>query len=219
MPIKKPAARKAPRSGKADTERKTRAAGTSRTTKARAPADKRTRLIETAAALTHERGFNRTSLADIADASGVPLGNVYYYFKTKEALGDALVDRISNRYQNLCSAWEERADPRQRLIAFVQMTIDNRDNLARSGCPIGTLCAELHKDGGPLADHAAGLFGELLAWIEAQFRAMGKGKESRDLAVHLLSATEGASLLTHSFHDARYITREAERLIAWVRGL
>ena len=58
---------------------------------ANAATDKRTRLIETAAKLTHEHGFNRTSLADIAEESGVPLGNVYYYFKTKEALGEALV--------------------------------------------------------------------------------------------------------------------------------
>jgi len=45
---------------------------------------KRTRLINTASKLAHEHGFNQTTLADIARDSGVPLGNVYYYFKTKE---------------------------------------------------------------------------------------------------------------------------------------
>lgn len=188
-------------------------------TAAGAPADKRTRLIETAARLTHEQGFNRTSLADIAEESGVPLGNVYYYFKTKEALGEALVDRLGSLYEGLCARWEGDADPRSRLAAFIQMTIDNRDALARSGCPIGTLCAELHKDGGPLANHAAGLFARLLSWIETQFRTMGKADESEELAVHLLSAIEGASLLSHSFHDSRYVSREAIRLIDWVRSL
>lgn len=188
-------------------------------TNATAPADKRTRLIETAARLTHEQGFHRTSLADIAQESGVPLGNVYYYFKTKEALGEALVDRLAGMYESLCSGWEAESDPRSRLQAFIQMTIDNRDSLARSGCPIGTLCAELHKDGGPLADHAARLFAQLLKWIEQQFLDLGQGDESRDLAVHLLSAIEGASLLAHSFHNSRYVKREATRLIEWVRGL
>ncbi len=45
--------------------------------------DKRTRLIETATKLAYGRGFRETSLADIAEAARVPVGNVYYYFKTK----------------------------------------------------------------------------------------------------------------------------------------
>jgi len=43
---------------------------------AKAQADKRTRLIETATKLAHLRGFRETSLADIAEAANVPVGNV-----------------------------------------------------------------------------------------------------------------------------------------------
>jgi TetR/AcrR family transcriptional regulator, transcriptional repressor for nem operon len=181
--------------------------------------DKRARLVETAARLTHEQGFNRTSLADIAEHSGVPLGNVYYYFKTKDALGEALVERLRDRYDAMRAGWEEEADPRERLIGFVQMTIDNRAQLAKSGCPVGTLCAELHKDGGPLADSAARLFANLLDWMAAQFREIGCGRESKEHATHLLSAIEGASLLSHTFHDEGYVVREANRLAKWIRGL
>jgi hypothetical protein len=39
--------------------------------------DKRTRLIETATKLAYGRGFRETSLADIAQAARVPVGNVY----------------------------------------------------------------------------------------------------------------------------------------------
>ena len=188
-------------------------------TPAHPPTDKRTKLVETAARLTHQRGFHRTSLADIAQESGVPLGNVYYYFKTKDVLGEALVDRLAAGHETLCMRWEQDADPRRRLEAFIQMTVANRDGLARSGCPIGSLCAELHKDGGALADHAATLFARLLTWIETQFRAMGKGDESPELAAHLLAAIQGATLLTHSFHDSRFVTREAAHLVAWLREL
>ena len=55
--------------------------------------DKRTRLIETATKLAYARGFRETSLADIAAAARVPVGNVYYYFKTKEELAEAVVER------------------------------------------------------------------------------------------------------------------------------
>jgi AcrR family transcriptional regulator len=179
--------------------------------------DKRQRLVETAAKLSYARGFQRTSLADIARESGVPLGNVYFYFKTKDSIGDALVDRMAERFTASLAQWDSLPDPRRRLEAFIQMTVDNRDALAQSGCPIGTLCAELHKDGGPLAERAAAIFTSALDWLSAQFRQLGKGGESRGLAVHVLSALEGASLLTHTFHDPSYATREAERLKRWLR--
>jgi TetR/AcrR family transcriptional regulator, transcriptional repressor for nem operon len=147
----------------------------------------------------------------------------HYYFKTKDALGEALVDTLASAQVSLREAWDAKSDPRARLAAFVQTIVSNRDSLARSGCPIGTLCAELHKlhddERSPLARHAATLFRDLLDWLEAQFRLLGKQGESRALAVHLLSALEGASLLAHTFDDAQLVAREGARLERWVRAL
>ena len=181
--------------------------------------DKRRRLVEAATKLFYEQGFTRTTLAHIAGEADVPLGNVYYYFRTKEAIGEALVEQRLTDYRVLRERWEEHADPGDRLAAFVQMTVDNRRDLARSGCPIGSLCSELQKDGGPLAEQASRLFAEWLAWLEEQFRALGKENEAADLALHLLSALEGATLLTHSFGTPRYVEREARRITDWIRQL
>jgi len=185
----------------------------------RRPPDKRTRIVDTAARLVHEHGFGNTTLADIARESDVPLGNIYYYFKSKEAIGDALVEKRAGAHALMFDAWEAELEPRARIEAFIQATIESRDVVARSGCPIGTLCGELHKDGGPLAERAATLFGGLLTWLEAQFKSMGKGGESRELAFQLLSAVQGASLLANTFHDTRALTRECNRLKDWVRSL
>ena len=184
-----------------------------------AHADKRARIVDTAARLVHENGFHRTSLADIAQASGVPLGNLYYYFKTKEAIGDALIEKRSAALAALRAKWDAELEPRARVEAFIQATIDGRDIVARSGCSIGTLCAELHKDPSPLAERAGALLHGFLHWLEAQFRLLGKGAESRDLAFHLVAALQGASLLANTFHDTRSVTRECNRLKAWVRSL
>ena len=181
--------------------------------------DKRKRLVDAAAKLSYEHGFNSTSLADIARDSGVPIGNVYFYFNSKESLGEALVDKLAAEFAMLRTSWDALPEPRRRIEAFIQMTVDNRDSLARSGCPIGTLCAELHKERGPLAERAAAIFAGTIEWLAVQFRQLGKRSESHDLAVHLLSALEGASLLTHAFHDTSYATREADRLRRWVRSL
>lgn len=180
--------------------------------------DKRERLIQTAVTLVHQQGFHQTTLADIAQQAQVPLGTVYYFFKTKEAIGEALVAYYHRVYQEACQQWDSEPDPKARLEAFVQAMLGDGQRLSQSGCPIGTLCSELHKQGGPLAQQASEIFNELLAWLTTQFRALGKGEQSEDLAVHLLSAVEGAILLTQSFHTPAYIEREAEQLTYWIRS-
>ena len=181
--------------------------------------DKRDRLIQTAVTLVYQQGFHQTTLADIAQQAQVPLGTVYYFFKTKEAIGEALVEHYLRNYRKACQQWDNDPDPKARLEAFIQRMLGEGQRLSQSGCPIGTLCSELHKQGGPLAQQASGIFDELLAWLATQFQALGKGEQSPDLAVHLLSAVEGATLLTQSFHSPEYIEREAEQLTHWIRSL
>ena len=55
--------------------------------------------------------------------------------------------------------------------------------------------------------------------MERQFRALGKGADSRLLAVHLLSATQGVSVLAHTFSDPGLIDMEAMHLKDWIRSL
>jgi AcrR family transcriptional regulator len=182
-------------------------------------ADNRTRLLQAAEKVTYRHGFGKTALADIAKEAGIPLGNVYYYFKTKDEIGGAIVERRVSRFRRLLHELDKADSPKERLCGFVQIKINNRETLARSGCPVGTLCSELHKDGGPVAKKSTALFAEALAWMETQFQAMGKGADSRGLAVHLLSATQGVSVLAHTFHDPGMIEMEAARLKQWIRAL
>src|SRR5258707_14259942 len=135
--------------------------------------DKRTRLIETATKLAYGRGFRETSLADIAEAARVPVGNVYYYFKTKEELAEGVGERRLGEFRAAREGWDPLSSPKERLFAFVGSVHANREQLARGGCPVGGLCSELHKEGGALAKKSARLFTEPISWLEKQFRAAG----------------------------------------------
>src|SRR5579872_151993 len=106
--------------------------------------DNRTKLIRAARKTAFQHGFARTSIADIAKESGVPLGNVYYYFKTKEAIGEAIIEDRFAQLRDERHSWEERGSPKERLCAFVDSVRAKKDNLARGGCSIGTLCSELN---------------------------------------------------------------------------
>ncbi|HKW31480.1 MAG TPA: TetR/AcrR family transcriptional regulator [Candidatus Acidoferrum sp.] len=186
---------------------------------ARTKADNRARLLQAAEKATYRFGFGNTAIVDIAKEARIPLGNVYYYFKTKDEIGDAIVELRVSRFRKLLEEFDRVGSPQERLCAFVQIKIKNREELARSGCPVGTLCSELRKLGGAAAGKSKILFATALDWMEKQFREMGKGEESRSLAVHLLSATQGVSVLAHTFHDPGLIEMEAARLKKWIRRL
>src|SRR5260221_13328335 len=93
--------------------------------------DKRARLIQTTVKLAYRHGFRTTSLADIAEAAKVPVGNVYYYFKTKDEIGDAIVDQRLLEFRALREHWERAGYPKGRLQACVEDTRENRDVLDR----------------------------------------------------------------------------------------
>jgi TetR/AcrR family transcriptional regulator, transcriptional repressor for nem operon len=185
----------------------------------KAKADSRTKLVEAAEKTTYRYGFGSASIADIAKEARVPLGNVYYYFKSKDEIGRAIVGLRVSRFKKLLEELGKADSPKERLCGFVNIKIKNREALARSGCPVGTLCSELQKYGGVAAVESRVLFAEALAWMEDQFRALGKGAESRELALHLLSATQGVSVLAHTFHDPTMIATEARRLKEWIDAI
>jgi AcrR family transcriptional regulator len=181
--------------------------------------DNRSRLIRAALDASYRYGFAETSIADIAKGAKVPTGNVYYYFKTKDEIGAAIIDQRLSWLRSFLQELDKVDSPKERLCGFVQRKIDDREKLARTGCPVGTLCSELHKQGGPVANRSTVLFAEALSWMEAQFKAIGNDADPRGLAVHLLSATQGVSVLAHTFHDPGLVDLEAARLKEWIRSL
>src|SRR6266581_4158181 len=166
--------------------------------------DKRTRLIETATKLAYGRGFRETSLADIAEAARVPVGNVYYYFSTKEELAEAVVERRLEEFRAARAEWDRWSSPKERLLAFVDSIQANREQLARGGCPFGGLCSELRREGGTLAK---------------KFRAAGHDKDSRELAMHLFSAFQGMAAVAHGANEPDLVLTEVRRLKNWINAL
>src|SRR5215813_7819877 len=55
--------------------------------------DTRTRILNAALALFRRKGFEQTTMREIATETGVSLGNAYYYIESKEALVMAFYER------------------------------------------------------------------------------------------------------------------------------
>ncbi|MEW6058158.1 MAG: TetR/AcrR family transcriptional regulator [Bdellovibrionota bacterium] len=61
----------------------------------------RERLIQTAASLVHKQGWTSTGINQILSDAGIPKGSFYYYFRSKEALGVAILQRHYNETRDL----------------------------------------------------------------------------------------------------------------------
>ncbi|WP_218036955.1 TetR/AcrR family transcriptional regulator [Streptomyces hyaluromycini] len=191
-----------------------------------------------AARVLHEQGIERTTLADIAREADVPVGNVYYYFKTKDELVQAALSEHTAHLDELTARLDELPDPRDRLKALVRAWVEQRDVAARYGCPTGTLAAELGKRAdGTLDAEAGAVIRRLLDWAARQFREMrlsgANGNtdgaddpydpyapyDPDDLALTLVAGYQGMSLMANALRDPEVMTREGARLLHWLDSL
>jgi TetR/AcrR family transcriptional regulator, transcriptional repressor for nem operon len=181
-------------------------------------AGKRERLIGGALQALHAHGVESTSLADIANAADVPVGNIYYYFKTKDDLVQAVIAAHADEIKSRLAELEHHRTPKARLKAFVRMLTEQRELAARYGCPQGSLCSELDKRDDDVSRSCTQLMSLPIDWAEQQFRAMGR-RDARELAVALIASYQGVSLLANTFRDPELMAREGRRLERWVDSL
>ncbi|MFE3451308.1 TetR/AcrR family transcriptional regulator [Nonomuraea sp. NPDC059194] len=168
--------------------------------------------------MLHEQGVEKTTLADIARAADVPVGNVYYYFKSKDQLVEAAITTHAHHLDTMVAALDQLPTPQDRLKALVGGWVDQRDVAARYGCPTGTLAVELDKRDDGLDRAIADVIRALLDWTERQFTEMGRD-DARELAVALIAAYQGISLLTNTFRDPELMAAEGRRLERWIDAL
>ena len=179
---------------------------------------KRERLVEGARELFHEQGVHRTTLAEVAKRAQVPVGNVYYYFKTKDELLAAVIEGYKQQASALIESFERHRSPQARLKALVRNWSDMRDAVAHRGCPMGTLCAELDKYDTGADREAAAVLALIIDWAEAQFRQLGT-RDARDSAVALFAGVQGAALLANTFRDPAILTHQTRHLERWIDTL
>ena len=179
---------------------------------------KRERLVRSATDLLYRHGVDSPTLTEIAHAAGVPPGNVYYYFKTRDELIQAVIDARVDGMRLLLDSLGRRSSPRARLKALARVWLDNRDDIAANGCPIGTLCSELNKRDRSLDARAAMMIAIAADWIADQFRQLGH-RDASELAMTMLATVQGAALLANTLRDPNIMTSQMRRLERWIDSL
>ncbi|WP_459615089.1 TetR/AcrR family transcriptional regulator [Bordetella sp. 2513F-2] len=78
-------------------------------------------ILETAAQLFADEGYNAISLLDIADAVGLSKTTLYHYFDRKEdILGTIVVSTVRELSEYVEEAVSHHESPQDRLVAFME---------------------------------------------------------------------------------------------------
>lgn len=67
-------------------------------------------LLDAAERVFHEKGVSRTSLNDIAEAAGLTRGAIYWHFKNKADLFDAMMERVTLPLEQLVDVSDGKAE-------------------------------------------------------------------------------------------------------------
>jgi AcrR family transcriptional regulator len=177
-------------------------------------------IVDCARKLFYEHGYDGTSFTQIVDATGLFRGNIYHYFKTKDDILKAVVERYLEDYRALLKQWEQKhTDPKVRLHAFVDMIAGRKAELVEFGCPIGSLNSELGKDRRELQHVARALFELFREWLAARFVELGYRQDADARALHLLGRAQGIAVVSHVYRDKTFLGREVGQLKEWIDRL
>ncbi|HZV94741.1 MAG TPA: TetR family transcriptional regulator C-terminal domain-containing protein [Candidatus Nitrosocosmicus sp.] len=171
----------------------------------------RDQILDAAARLIHLRGYHGTSLDDVLRESGVGKGNFYYYFRSKEDLGFAIIDRVVERFleRTLEPAFvDPTADPLDQVRAFLDRLLEvQRQRNCVGGCPMGNLACELSDVHEGFRQRLADIFER---WRVMLATTLERGRESGRLRADLdaasaagfvVAALEGAILMAKVTKD------------------
>lgn len=183
----------------------------------------REKLVETATALFHVRGFQPTSLDEVFERSGVCRSNFYYYFRSKEDLGLEVLERQIEAFADrvIRGILEDAGStPRGRLERlFNAVTTEMRKGAYRGGCPFGNLAAEMC---GAHPEFRARLSAFFERWQEAVERCLAEGVgrgefradlDLRGVAIALVAGIEGAVLLAKTHGHGAPIEADAHTML------
>lgn len=130
----------------------------------------REEIVRKGAELIHAQGFNATGLQQILQAAGIPKGSFYFYFKSKEDFGLAIIDYFNAIISEIFAHYlsDKKTAPLKRLeklFDFFEASFQKSGNAL--GCPIGNLSLELADTNERLRQHLAGVIETLIAQLES----------------------------------------------------
>ncbi|GAB5387929.1 MAG: hypothetical protein Alpg2KO_08970 [Alphaproteobacteria bacterium] len=164
------------------------------------PPSKREQILDVAERMARSGGYDGFSFRQIADQVGIKGASVVYHFPTKQALGEAIAQRYTQRFFAAIGAVDQDDAPIDRFIRVFRHALKVDGQM----CLCGLLGAEINALPAPVAAEARNFFNLSVAWLE---KAYASATAPRDSALSLLALLEGALIVAQSLDDPEAFER------------
>ena len=202
--------------------------GHERKRRLRDPKRTREHLLQAAFREIYRYGFQSAGIDTILAATNVTKGALYYHFKSKEALGYAIIEEIVAKLTR--DRWmlplqrSKDKDPIDTLISIVR-AIPHRPRDVKRGCPLANLAQEMSQLDEQFRKRLERIFH---AWQGGIAMALQKGQSEgavrRDLnpdetASFLIAMVEGYEVLAKNAQDAKAWNVGIRNIVGWLGSL
>lgn len=186
-------------------------------------AETKARILEAAAELFHQGGYEATGVATILRHAGAHSGSLYHFFPSKEALLVGVMERHLDDQRPTLLDPAERAsdDPIERMFALLEL---HRRNLrvtgCMGGCPVGNLALEVG-DRKPavralIEEYFSRWVRRVRGWLEQAGERLPADLDRMALARLVLSVMEGGVMQARATGEIGPFDDSVAQLRGWV---
>ncbi len=171
-------------------------------------------LVSAAARLFWQRGYSATSIADLAGEADIPVGNIYYYFRSKADVANAVADGfVRDTEDMIAEITNASGDPRSRLILLVERLAASQRSRLLHGCPVAGAMRDFRSDAPKASERAAEVFSIISAFIASEIGRTG-ARPAVALGIGRAAVAEwqGGIVLGSALREASVVAESARRL-------
>jgi TetR/AcrR family transcriptional repressor of lmrAB and yxaGH operons len=161
--------------------------------------DTRARVLQTAAELFQQQGYNATGLNQVLADSSAPKGSLYFHFPGgKEQLAAESVALSGGELgQRMAAVVAAASGPAEAITALGELFAQSLEASGfRNGCPVATVALEAAGDSEPIRAVCDGVYSAWQSGLARALRDWGVPDAQADpLAAVTVSSLQGALLL------------------------
>ncbi len=180
--------------------------------------DTKTNLLDLAESKIRQRGYHAVSFRELADELGIKSASVHYYFRQKEDLGLALIERYTTQFfKSLNKNATNADDVSSKVLAFCK-TYKSALNDDNKICLCGVLGAE--KNGLPsiLNEHVSAFFQANIHWLENALSDKFQKKVATLKAQQIVATLQGAMILSVSLNKLKILDHSIHTIMDDLKG-
>lgn len=160
------------------------------------------------------KGFVATTVDEICATAGLTKGSFFHYFRSKEDLGKAALDRFCQSQLEMLgrSPAVKKSDPLERLYGWVDSAVEaSKSPMAQKGCLLGNFAQELSDTHPKFRAQCARRFAD---WTDLLKKELDEAKakylprsqlDTRGLAEHFIAIIQGSLILGKAKQDMKVV--------------